>query len=204
MNLGTKLVASLVTVIVLVMAVHGYLSIQQDQENIERELTVGMRGFARIVQAGLRRTITDKPDLKETHRFIDTAAPRGNIHGVIVYDLSGAPVAQSASIRYGTEFPELDPTPITKLNPRPVLESGKGIDGYIREQKALLYYRIEPIVDSGNHLWGAFVLARHGYGTFATIERQRDRILMQQHSPANRSALTLGFDFGAPECDETD
>jgi sensor histidine kinase regulating citrate/malate metabolism len=170
MNLGTKLIVSLVAVIVLVMAVHGYLSIQQDQENIERELTVGMRGFARILQAGLRQTIADKPDLKETHRFIDTAAPRGNIHGVIVYDLSGAPVAHSASIRYGTDFPELDPTPITKLDPRPVLQSGKGIDGYVREQKTLLYYRIEPIVDAGNQLRGAFVLARHGYGTFATIE----------------------------------
>ncbi len=178
MNLGTKLILSLVAVIVLVMAVHGYLSIQQDQENIERELTVGMRGFARILQAGLRQTIADKPDLKETHRFIDTAAPRGNIHGVIVYDLSGAAVAHSASIRYGTDFPELDPTPITKLDPRAVLQSGKGIDGYIREQKTLLYYRIEPIVDSGNQLRGAFVLARHGYGTFATIERRRNRILM--------------------------
>ena len=178
MNLGTKLILSLVAVIVLVMAVHGYLSIQQDQENIERELTVGMRGFARILQAGLRQTIAEKPDLKETHRFIDTAAPRGNIHGVIVYDLSGAAVAHSASIRYGTDFPELDPTPIKKLNPRTVLQSGKGIDGYIREQKALLYYRIEPIVDSGNQLRGAVVLARHGYGTFATIERRRNRILM--------------------------
>jgi two-component system NtrC family sensor kinase len=178
MNLGTKLIVSLITVIVLIMTVHGYLSIQQDQENIERELTVGMRGFARILQAGLRQTIVDKPDLKETHRFIDTAAPRGNIHGVIVYDLSGAPVAHSASIRYGTDFPELDPTPITKLNPRPVLQSGQGIDGYIRKQKALLYYRIEPIVDSGNQVRGAFVLARHGYGTFATIERRRNRILM--------------------------
>ena len=178
MNLGTKLIVSLVAVIVLVMAVHGYLSIQQDQENIERELTVGMRGFARILQAGLRQTIADKLDLKETHRFIDTAAPRGNIHGVIVYDLSGAAVAHSASIRYGTDFPELDPTPIKKLNPRTVLQSGKGIDGYIREQKALLYYRIEPIVDSGNQLRGAVVLARHGYGTFATIERRRNRILM--------------------------
>ena len=178
MNLGTKLIVSLVAVIVLVMAVHGYLSIQQDQENIERELTVGMRGFARILQAGLRQTIADKLDLKETHRFIDTAAPRGNIHGVIVYDLSGAPVAHSASIRYGTDFPELDPTPITKLDPRAVLQSGKGIDGYIREQKTLLYYRIEPIADSSNQLRGAFVLARHGYGTFAAIERRRNRILM--------------------------
>ena len=95
MNLGTKLIVSLVAVIVLVMAVHGYLSIQQDQENIERELTVGMRGFARILQAGLRQT-TANPDPKETRRFIDTAAPRGNTHGVIVYDLSGAPVALSA------------------------------------------------------------------------------------------------------------
>ncbi len=178
MNLGTKLIVSLVTVIVLTMIVHGYLSVQQDQENIERELSVGMRGFSRVLQAGLGYTLAEKPDVEETRKFVDTAAPRGNIHGVIVYNLSGEIVARSASMRYGRDFPELDPTPVTKLDPRPVLESGKERDGYIRDAKTVLYYRIEPIVDSNNQLVGAFVLARQGYGTFATIERRRNRILM--------------------------
>jgi signal transduction histidine kinase len=177
MNLGTKLIVSLVTVIVLIMTVHGYLSIQQDQESIKRELSVGMRGFSRVLQAGLSRTLADKLDLKETQQFIDTAAPRGNIHGVIVYDLSGKPVAHSASMRYGIDFPELDPTPITRLDPRSVLQSGNGIDGYIQEPRNLIYYRTEPIVDSSNKLVGAFVLARQGYATFATIEQRRNRIL---------------------------
>ena len=169
MNLGTKLIISLVTVVVLTMTVHGYLSIKQDQENIERELTVGMRGFSRVLQAGLRDTIADKLDLRETQRFVDAAAPRGNIHGVIVYNLSAEPVAHSASIRYGTDFPELDPAPIIALDPRPVLQSGKGIDGYIRDQRTLLYYRIEPITDSDNQLTGAFVLARQSHGVSIAI-----------------------------------
>jgi two-component system, NtrC family, sensor kinase len=176
MNLGTKLIVSLVTVIVVIMTVHGYLSIQQDRESIERELSVGMRGFSRLLQAGLTVS-ADRLDLKETQQFIDTAAPRGNIHGIVVYNLSGEPVARSASMRYGTDFPELDPGAIAKLDPRPVLQSGKGIDGYVREPRTLLYYRIEPIMDSKNQLSGAFVLARQGYGTFATIERRRNRIL---------------------------
>jgi two-component system, NtrC family, sensor kinase len=175
MNLGTKLIVSLVAVIVVIMTVHGYLSIQQDRESIERELSVGMRGFSRLLQAGLTAS-ADKLDLKETQQFIDTAAPRGNIHGIVVYNLSGEPVARSASMRYGTDFPELNPSAIAKLDPRPVLHSGKGIDGYVREPRTLLYYRIEPILDSKNQLWGAFVLARQGYGTFATIERRRNRI----------------------------
>src|SRR5215510_8433962 len=178
MNLGTKLIVSLVIVVVLTMTVHGYLSIKQDQENIERELTVGMRGFSRVLQAGLRDTIAAKLDLRETQRFVDAAAPRGNIHGVIVYNLSAEPVARSASIRYGMDFPELDPARIIALDPRPVLQSGKGIDGYIRDQRTPLYYRIEPITDSGNQLTGAFVLARQGYGMSASIERRRNRILM--------------------------
>ncbi|HZD41275.1 MAG TPA: ATP-binding protein [Terriglobales bacterium] len=176
MNLGTKLIISLVTVVVLIMTVHGYLSIQQDQESIKRQLSVGMRGFSRIVQAGLSQTLADKADPQVTQRFIDTAAPRGNIHGIIVYDSSGKPMARSASIRYG-DFPELDPTPITKLDPRPVLQNGRGIDGYIQEPKNLIYYRMEAIVDTGNRLLGAFVLARQGYGTFATLEERRNRIL---------------------------
>jgi two-component system, NtrC family, sensor kinase len=175
MNLGTKLIISLVTVIVVIMTVHGYLSIQQDRESIERELSVGMRGFSRLLQAGLASS-GDRLDLKEAQQFIDTAAPRGNIHGIVVYNRAGEPVACSASMRYGTDFPELDPSAIAKLDPRPVLQSGKGIDGYVREPRTLLYYRIEPIVDSKNHLLGAFVLARQGYGTFATIERRRNRI----------------------------
>jgi two-component system, NtrC family, sensor kinase len=176
MNLGTKLIISLVTVIVVIMTVHGYLSIQQDRESIERELSVGMRGFSRLLQAGLASS-ADRLDLKETQQFIDTAAPRGNIHGIVVYNLSGEPLARSASMRYGTDFPDLDPSAIAKLDPRPVLQSGKGIDGYVREPRTLLYYRIEPILGSNNQLVGAFVLARHGYGTFATIERRRNRIL---------------------------
>ena len=174
MNLGTKLIVSLVTVIVLIMAVHGYLSIQQDQESIKRALSVGMRGFSRVLQAGLSHAL---PDLKTTQQFIDTAAPRGNIHGIIVYDPSGKPVARSASIRYGLDFPELDPTPITKLDPRPVLQSGNGIDGYIHEHRNLIYYRMEAILDPRNQLVGAFVLARQGYGTFAAVEQRRNRIL---------------------------
>ena len=177
MNLGTKLITSLVAVIVLIMTVHGYLSIQQDQEGIKRELSVGMRGFSRILQAGLSRTLASKADLNAVQQFIDTAAPRGNIHGVIVYDLSGKPLAHSASMRYGTDFPDLDPTPITKLDPRPVLQSGNGIDGYIQEQRNLIYYRIETIAGPSGQLVGAFVLARQGYGTFATIEQRRNRIL---------------------------
>jgi signal transduction histidine kinase len=174
MNLGTKLIVSLVTVIVLIMAVHGYLSIQQDQESIKRALSVGMRGFSRVLQAGLSHAL---PDLKTTQQFIDTAAPRGNIHAIIVYDPSGKPVARSASIRYGLDFPELDPTPITKLDPRTVLQSGNGIDGYIHEHRNLIYYRMEAIRDPGNQLVGAFVLARQGYGTFAAVEQRRNRIL---------------------------
>ena len=177
MNLGTKLIISLVTVVVLTMTVHGYLSIEQDQESIKRQLSVGMRGFSRIVQAGLSQTLADKADLKTIQRFIDTAAPRGNIHGIIVYDPSGNPVVRSASIRYGLDFPELDPTPITRLDPRPVLQSGRGIDGYIQEPRNLIYYRMEAIVDNANQLLGAFVLARQGYGTFAIIEQRRNRIL---------------------------
>jgi len=176
MNLGTKLIVSLVSVIVIIMTVHGYLSIQQDRESIERELRVGMGGFSRLLQAGLSSS-ADKLGLGETQHFIDTAAPRGNIHGIVVYNLSGEPLARSASMRYGMDFPELDPAAIAKLDPRPVLQSGNGIDGYVRAPRTLLYYRIEPIVDSNHKLVGAFVLARQGYGTFATIERRRNRIL---------------------------
>jgi hypothetical protein len=144
MNLGTKLIVSLVAVIVLIMTVHGYLSIQQDQESIKRELSVGMRGFSRVLQAGLSRTLADKLDLKETQQFIDTAAPRGNIHGIIVYDLSGKPVAHSASM-VRDDFQSWIRIPIAKLDPRPVLQSGNGIDGYIHEHRNLIYYRMKRL-----------------------------------------------------------
>ena len=70
MNLGTKLIVSLVTVIIRMM-VHGYLSIEQDRENIERELTVGMRGFP-----GFCKQVAAVASLTSGNtQFIDAAAP---------------------------------------------------------------------------------------------------------------------------------
>ncbi len=178
MNLGTKLIVSLVAAIVVIMTAHGYVSIQQDQENVERELRVGMRAFSRTVQFQLSRSYGAQRDLKSTQQYLDITAPRGNIHGIVVYDRSGEIVARSASIRYATDFPELDPASISNLAPRSVLADGIGIDGYIREYPLLIYYRIEPLFDSANQLAGAFVLARQGYRVFASIERRRNRIMI--------------------------
>jgi hypothetical protein len=44
MRLGTKLVLCLVLTLIATMLVHGYLIIQQDRENILREMRVGMTG----------------------------------------------------------------------------------------------------------------------------------------------------------------
>ncbi len=177
MKLGTKLILSLVTVVLGVMAIHGYLSIRQDQESIDRELRVGMRGFTRVVEANLRHTYGEQRDLDAMQRFIDIAAPRGNIHAVIVYDRNGEVIGRSESIRFGSDFPELDPTPILQLDPKPVLEQGKGTDGYIREGQKLIYYRLEPIFDAANRQAGAFVIARQGYRLFASIDARRRRIM---------------------------
>ncbi|MDH3446188.1 MAG: hypothetical protein OEN50_19865, partial [Deltaproteobacteria bacterium] len=106
MKLGTKLILSLVSVVLGIMAIHGYLSIQQEQESIDRELRVGMRGFTRVVHANLRRTYGEEQDLVAMQDFIDIAAPRGNVHAVIVYDQEGNVISRSESIRYGSDFPE--------------------------------------------------------------------------------------------------
>ena len=178
MKLGTKLILSLVSVVLGIMAIHGYLSIQQEQESIDRELRVGMRGFTRVVHANLRRTYGEEQDLVAMQDFIDIAAPRGNVHAVIVYDQEGNVISRSESIRYGSDFPELDPTPILQLDPSPVLAGGKGIDGYIRQERKLVYYRVEPIFDAANRQVGAFVIARQGYRLFASIDARRRRIMI--------------------------
>ena len=163
--------------IVVIMVIHGYLSIRQDQESVERELRVGMRGFARVLQSTLGHIYAEQRDLEATQRFIDTAGPRANIHAVIVYDVDSEPVAQSASVRYGSDFSDLDPTPITKLDPGPVLRGGKPIYDYIRDEGVLTYYHIEPIIDSSDRIAGALVLARRGYRLLANIEARRNRII---------------------------
>ena len=95
MKLGTKLMAFLVTTVIVTMAIHGYLSVQQDQENVEREIRVGMRGFARAIQVSLRNFYGDLQDLRNTQKFLDAVGPRGNIHGVILYDPKGQRIAVS-------------------------------------------------------------------------------------------------------------
>ena len=178
MKLGTKLIVFLVTTVIVTMTIHGYLSVQQDQENVEREMRVGMRGFARAIQASLKNSYGDLQDLSITRKFIDAVGPRGNIHGVILYDREGKQVAVSASLRHGEDFPDLDPTPIFALDTRPVFNQGTGIEGYIRDQNVLIYYRVEPVFNSRAQPMGAFVVARRGSRLITSIEARRDRIIM--------------------------
>jgi two-component system, NtrC family, sensor kinase len=189
MKFGTKLIISLVCVVLVIMTIHGYLSMQQDQDSIDRELRVGMRGYARMVRANLHTTYAESGDLGAMQRFIDVAAPRGNIHAIVVFNGKGEIIARSDSIRYGTDFPELEPTPIIRLDPGPVLKNGKGMDGYIRQAGKLIYYRIEPIFNASNQPVGAFVLARQGYRLFANIAARRNRII------ATTSVLVLVLSF---------
>ncbi|HEX2242990.1 MAG TPA: hypothetical protein VHK27_07025 [Gammaproteobacteria bacterium] len=119
MKLGTKLIVWLVVIILVTMTVHGYLSIQQDRENVMREIRVGMRGFSRAVHAALRDLYADHHNLQATQDFANTVGPRGNIHGLIVYNINGELIALSSSLRYPNDFAELHPAAILELDPRP-------------------------------------------------------------------------------------
>jgi signal transduction histidine kinase len=178
MRLGTKLIAALVLLVIVVMAVHGYLSIQQDQQNIEREIRIGMRGSARAIQIALGSFYGQPQGLKGLQTFVDSVFPRGNIHGLIVYDMASRPVAYSASLRYQGDFPELDSNAIIQLDPGIVLRESKAIDGYLRSRGLFIYYRIEPVFDVAHRMVGAFVFARHGGSLAATIQQRRNRIVL--------------------------
>jgi two-component system NtrC family sensor kinase len=177
MKLGTKLILSLVVIILVTMTVHGYLSIQQDQENVMREMRVGMRGFSRAIHAVLRDLYADGHNLKATQEFANTVGPRGNIHGLIVYNVDAKRIAVSSSLRYPNDFAELHPAAILELDPRPALGDPNGVEGYVRESGILVYYRIEPFSTSDGQIAGAFVLARQGSQLISNIEARRQRII---------------------------
>jgi two-component system NtrC family sensor kinase len=177
MKLGTKLIVSLVVIILVTMTVHGYLSIQQDRENVMREIRVGMRGFSRAIHAALRDLYADGHNLKATEAFANTVGPRGNIHGLIVYDINAERIALSSSLKYPNDFAELHPAAILQLDPRPALAEPNGIDGYVREGGILVYYRIEPFTASDGRIAGAFVLARQGSQLIGNIDARRQRII---------------------------
>lgn len=187
MKLGTKIILLIVLTVMALMTVHGYLSVQQDEENVMRGMRTGMRGFAQAVRAALRDIYADNQNIAATREFARAVAPRGNIHGLIVYDSAARPVAKSSSLSFPDDFPELDPAPILKLDPRPVLKDKRELEGYVREQGAFIYYRIEPIYTSAGQAVGAFVLARHGAGSMAAIVERRNRII------ATTAALVLAL-----------
>jgi signal transduction histidine kinase len=176
MKLGTKLILCLVAIIIVTMIIHGYLTIRQDRQTIIREITVGMRGFTRAVQAALSQLYGDQQDLNATQEFIDRVGSRGNTHGLIVYDVLGRLVAVSLSLKDTKDAPELDPEPILHMDPRPVLQTRKGINGYVPGTRLLIHYRMEPIFNSEGTLVGAFLLARQGWGLSKTVETRRNRI----------------------------
>jgi signal transduction histidine kinase len=177
-KLGTKLILYLILIVIVVMTIHGYLSVQQDKENLTAEIRVGMRGFSRAIQTVLAEVYANRDDLKGTQDAIDKIGPRGNIHGLIVYDTKGKPIALSASLKETQNFPDLDPTPLLQIDPAPVLANGKGMDGYIYNSKLLIYYRVEPIFDARGAQTGAFILGRQGYGPTRAIETRQHRIIV--------------------------
>lgn len=187
MKLGTKIILLIVLTVTAMMTVHGYLSVQQDEENVMRGMRTGMRGFAQAVRAALRDLYANNQNVAATREFAREVAPRGNIHGLIVYDLAARPVAISSSLNFPNDFPELDPAPILKLDPRAVLRDKKELEGYVREKGSFIYYRIEPIYTSQGQAVGAFVLARHGAGAMASIVERRNRII------ATTTALVVGL-----------
>jgi signal transduction histidine kinase len=187
MKLGTKLIAYLVGTVVLAMAIYGYVSIEQDKENLKTEIRMGMGGFARSVQAALNDLYGNKQDLKTLQAFIDRVGPGDNIHGLIVYDLSGNLVAYSESLKISEDSPNVDQTPMFRINPKPALESGKGFDGYFSTPEQLVYYRLQPVFNSDRQVVGAFVLGRQGWGLSRRIDDRRNRIIM------TTSALVLAL-----------
>jgi len=89
MKLGTKLTLSLVLSVILTMTIHGYLSVHQEEDESIREIRVGMGGFTRAVQATLTHVYADNRNLTATQEFLNAVGPRGNIHGIVLYDLNG-------------------------------------------------------------------------------------------------------------------
>ena len=178
MKLGTKLILCLVATLIVTMLVHGYWSIQQDRENVVREMRVGMTGLSRSIQAALRYIYGDAVDVQATQKFIDGVARQGNIHGVVVYDRSAKPIVTSVSLTDTQDYPNLDPAPVLKIDPRPVLASGTGVEGYLESPAHPVYFRIEPILDSQNQIAGAFVLGRRGTGYNVTLQTRRNRIVL--------------------------
>lgn len=177
MKLGTKLTLSLVLSVILTMTIHGYLSVQQEEDETIREIRVGMGGFTRAVQATLAHVYADNRNLTATQEFLNAVGPRGNIHGIVLYDLNGNRVAYSTSLKYPDDFPQLNPRPILDIDPRPALRNSKDREGYLSRSETLIYYRIEPIADSEGRLVGAFVLARHGPQLMVSVHERRNRII---------------------------
>lgn len=177
MKLGTKLVAWLITTVIITMAVHGYLSIRQDEGNVVREIRVGMRGFSRAIQATLQEHYAERQNFNGIQPFLDAVGPKNNIHDLVLYNTKGEIIARSASATDTSAFPELDPSPLMKLDPGPVLKGLRDSEGLIRNQNTLIYYRIQPILDSNKGLVGAFVLARHGSRLVQSIAERRNRII---------------------------
>jgi two-component system NtrC family sensor kinase len=178
MKLGTKLVLCLVATLIVTMLGHGYLSIQQDRENIVREMRVGMMGLSRSIQVALRYLYGDARDIKATQSLIDGVGRAGNIHGVIVYDRAGAAAAISASLNDSPDYPKLDAAPVLNIDPRETLGSGNAVEGYIEHPAHPVYYRIEPILNSRDQPVGAFVLGRRGLGSTQILEARRNRIVL--------------------------
>jgi two-component system NtrC family sensor kinase len=168
MRLGLKLTLYLVGAVICTMSVFAYVSIRADRENFLEELSQGMKVFGQAVGETLSVTYGEDRDLEATQEFVSQLGPIDGLHGLVVYDASGEPVAFS---------PSFIKHPVKGIQPGRVLKTGKDEVGYKEIGDTVVYYRLEPIFDPSGNIAGAFLLVRRGKELAQDLFDRRDRII---------------------------
>jgi signal transduction histidine kinase len=138
MNLGTKLICSLVLAFLVVMGLDLYLSGKRIQANLLYDLRREVATISRTLQMALNR---GSEEMAEQAIAPSSANPNAfeNTLGAVFYDHEARVTAMSPTLQ-GQRLPEVDV--------RQVIATRTSIEGLFRTGQTQRYYRVEPIVNA--------------------------------------------------------
>jgi signal transduction histidine kinase len=148
-SLGNKITAYLLTAIVVVMALEGYLSFQRVRTNLLTDIRREMVAVSRIVRAALE-SVSEAALEPHFDQLVTRIHDTGNIWGFVLYNRGGQVVTLSPSLQ-GHALPQVD---IVR-----VIASRTSVEEIWHEGDLSRYYRLEPILNArGEGIAGILLL----------------------------------------------
>ena len=100
MKLGTRLLLTLLSSVAVIMAVYGYWALEQREAVLRRQARAETRAYGAALGLALEHALRDL-QFRDVQAILDEIATQPTIHGILLYDTTGAATIRSVRTAAG-------------------------------------------------------------------------------------------------------